>query len=97
MDGNDFSDCRSPEGLYIYIIRSEYMNTEQINSGEKSQSKKYTAANSLINYYLAIMFTFFPLFLTDQYAHARICSLIAALKAEGWGYAEASRSARRDV
>ena len=47
------------------------MNTEQINSGEKPQNKKYTAANSLINYYLAIMFTFFPLFLTDQYAHAR--------------------------
>ena len=33
--------------------------------------KKYTVANSLTNYYLAIMFCFFPLFLTEQYAHAR--------------------------
>ena len=31
----------------------------------------YTVANSLVNYYLAMMFSFFPLFLTDQYAHAR--------------------------
>lgn len=33
--------------------------------------KKYTVANSLVNYYLVIMFSFFPLFLTEQYAHAR--------------------------
>ncbi|MBQ9247125.1 MAG: O-antigen ligase family protein, partial [Ruminococcus sp.] len=32
----------------------------------------YTVANSLVNYYLAIMFSFFPLFLTEQYAHARL-------------------------
>lgn len=32
---------------------------------------KYTVSNSLVNYYLAIMFSFFPLFLTEQYAHAR--------------------------
>lgn len=31
----------------------------------------YTVANSLTNYYLVIMFSFFPLFLTEQYAHAR--------------------------
>ena len=34
--------------------------------------QKYTVANSLVNYYLAIMFSFFPLFLTDQYSHARM-------------------------
>ena len=33
--------------------------------------KKYAVANSLTNYYLVIMFSFFPLFLTEQYAHAR--------------------------
>ena len=33
--------------------------------------KKYTVANSLTNYDLVIMFSFFPLFLTEQYAHAR--------------------------
>lgn len=33
---------------------------------------KYAVKHSLVNYYLAIMFSFFPLFLTNQYAHARI-------------------------
>lgn len=42
------------------------MKPTQINS-----PSKYTVANSLVNYYLAIMFSFFPLFLTKQYAHAR--------------------------
>lgn len=35
------------------------------------EKKHYTVANSLVNYYLAIMFSFFPLFLTDKYSHAR--------------------------
>ena len=39
---------------------------------ENTQKAKYTVANSLVNYYLAIMFSFFPLFLTEQYAHARL-------------------------
>ena len=33
---------------------------------------KYAVKNSLVNYYLALMFSFFPLFLTEQYAHARL-------------------------
>ncbi|MBQ3330103.1 MAG: O-antigen ligase family protein [Ruminococcus sp.] len=37
----------------------------------QTEKPKYTVANSLTNYYLVIMFSFFPLFLTDQYAHAR--------------------------
>ena len=37
----------------------------------KQTQNKYTVANSLVNYYLTIMFSFFPLFLTEQYAHAR--------------------------
>ncbi len=35
-------------------------------------TNKYTVANSLTNYYLAIMFSFFPLFLSEAYAHARM-------------------------
>ncbi len=31
----------------------------------------YNVRNSLVNYYLLIMFTLFPIFLTDSYAHAR--------------------------
>ena len=38
---------------------------------EKSKPIQYNVRNSLVNYYLLIMFTIFPLFLTDQYAHAR--------------------------
>ena len=45
------------------------MNQTQTSNEQKS---KYTVANSLVNYYLAIMFSFFPLFLSDQYAHARV-------------------------
>ena len=43
------------------------MKATQIES-----SSKYAVVNSLVNYYLAIMFSFFPLFLTEQYAHARM-------------------------
>lgn len=32
---------------------------------------KYNVRNSLTSYYLLFMFTFFPLFLSDRYAHAR--------------------------
>lgn len=32
----------------------------------------YTVSNTLINLYLTIMFSFFPLFLSDQYTHARM-------------------------
>ncbi len=39
---------------------------------ETTVKQPYTVANSLVNYYLAIMFSFFPLFLTEQYAHARL-------------------------
>lgn len=35
------------------------------------EKSKYTVSNSLVSYYLAIMFSFFPLFLTEQYSHAR--------------------------
>lgn len=45
-------------------------NDTQIVTNESP--KKYTVANSLTNYYLAIMFSFFPLFLTESYAHARM-------------------------
>ncbi len=38
---------------------------------QKTQPK-YAVKNSLVNYYLALMFSFFPLFLTEQYAHARL-------------------------
>ncbi len=31
----------------------------------------YQVRNSLVNYYLLVMFTFFPLFLTNSYGHAR--------------------------
>ena len=39
---------------------------------ESNTKSTYTVSNSLVNYYLAIMFSFFPLFLTEQYAHARM-------------------------
>ncbi len=38
---------------------------------ETKPSSKYSVANSLVSYYLAIMLSFFPLFLTEQYVHAR--------------------------
>lgn len=39
----------------------------------KAQSKPlYTMRNSITNYYLLVMFTFFELFLTNQYAKARV-------------------------
>lgn len=44
---------------------------KQTQPNAQNTSSKYTVANSLVNYYLAIMFSFFPLFLTEQYAHAR--------------------------
>lgn len=40
------------------------------HSNEKIKAG-YNVRNTLINLYLLIMFTFFPLFLTNQYAHAR--------------------------
>jgi hypothetical protein len=33
---------------------------------------KYGVKHSLVNIYLTLMFSFFPLFLTEQYAHARL-------------------------
>ena len=38
---------------------------------EQIKKPKYNVRNSLTSYYLLIMFTFFPLFLTESYAHAR--------------------------
>ena len=38
---------------------------------EPINKPKYKVSNSLTSYYLLIMFTFFPLFLTESYAHAR--------------------------
>ena len=35
------------------------------------EKQPYTVSNTLVNGYLSIMFSFFPLFLTEQYAHAR--------------------------
>lgn len=45
------------------------------NSTQDPSSKalpKYAVKHSLVNYYLAMMFSFFPLFLTEQYSHARL-------------------------
>ena len=36
-----------------------------------NNTSKYTVSNTLVNIYLTVMFSFFPLFLTEQYAHAR--------------------------
>ena len=49
------------------------MKNTQKNAVAQPQTdeKKYTVANSLVSYYLVMMFGFFPLFLTNQYAHAR--------------------------
>ena len=47
-------------------------NTESTVKGGQQANKKYTVANSLVTYYLIIMFGFFPLFLTEKYAHARL-------------------------
>lgn len=38
---------------------------------EKASDTKYTVSNSLVSYYLLMMFGFFPIFLTEQYSHAR--------------------------
>ena len=38
---------------------------------EKDVRYNYNLRNAVVNYFLLVMFTFFPLFLTDQYAHAR--------------------------
>lgn len=46
------------------------MNNTQSPAAEIKS--KYMVKHSLVNYYLAIMFSFFPLFLTEQYAHARL-------------------------
>ena len=43
----------------------------QPQTKERQTPSQYTVSNSLVNYYLTIMFSFFPLFLTEQYAHAR--------------------------
>ena len=47
-------------------------NTEAAKQNNASAGNKYTVSNSLVSYYLLIMFGFFPLFLTDRYAHARV-------------------------
>lgn len=44
---------------------------------------KYAVKHSLVNYYLALMFSFFPLFLTEQYAHARLDKYFFYLIATG--------------
>ena len=36
-----------------------------------AEKPAYSVANSLVSYYLLLMFSFFSLFLTDQYSHAR--------------------------
>ena len=38
---------------------------------EHLNKPKYNVRNSLTSYYLLIMFTFFPMFLTESYSHAR--------------------------
>lgn len=47
------------------------MKSIHSNTASEAATQKYTVANSLVSYYLAIMFSFFPLFLTEQYSHAR--------------------------
>ena len=50
------------------------MKTSQNTSQASAQKSlpKYAVKHSLVNYYLALMFSFFPLFLSEQYAHARL-------------------------
>ena len=40
-------------------------------SGQKPKKNKYTVYNSLVSYYLLIMFSFFTLFLTNKYSNSR--------------------------
>lgn len=47
-------------------------NTDAAKQNTSAADQKYTVSNSLVTYYLLIMFGFFPLFLTDRYAHARV-------------------------
>lgn len=46
-------------------------NTQKAKENH-SVKEKYAVKNTLVNLYLAVMFGFFPLFLTEQYAHARM-------------------------
>ena len=47
-------------------------NTVAAKQSTSAADKQYKVSNSLVTYYLLIMFGFFPLFLTDRYAHARV-------------------------
>lgn len=42
-----------------------------LKADAKDNRSRYNVRNSLVNYYLLLMFTFFPIFLSNQYAHAR--------------------------
>lgn len=44
-------------------------NTPIADTGDVK--KQYTVSHTLVNVYLTLMFSFFPLFLTEQYVHAR--------------------------
>lgn len=41
------------------------------NTNETSVKKRYGVSNSLVNYYLVLMFTVFPLFFTEKYSNIR--------------------------
>ncbi|MBQ6335660.1 MAG: O-antigen ligase family protein [Ruminococcus sp.] len=53
---------------------------QEVKTDKKTE---YRVVNSLVNYYLAIMFSFFPLFLTAAYSHARVDKYIFYLIVTG--------------
>ena len=57
-----------PEKPNIPKPRTDTSTTDSDISKPKS---KYTVSSTLVNIYLVLMFAFFPLFLTEQYVHAR--------------------------
>lgn len=43
----------------------------ETNNTETVVKKKYGVSNTLVNYYLALMFTVFPLFFTEKFTNIR--------------------------
>ena len=41
------------------------------NNKDSAANGRYTVKNALVNYYLLLMFTLFPLFFTQQYSNIR--------------------------
>lgn len=55
----------------IYWTEGILMHPKHTQAVPANSKPTYSVANSLVSYYLLIMFSFFTLFLTEQYAHAR--------------------------